>query len=163
MNGYLVDTNVLSELTKPSPLPEVEVFLRKAKNSIFVSVFSIGEVRKGIAGLPMSNKRASLEDWLAPAGRGLRPWSHCVDARPDSRYPKCSGLPGHGRDDFQSVGVIKRDGAGILRGCRMRSRPLLLRVTSAILDAGLRRLRRWRGRGKRRGIGRFQELKSPKD
>ena len=64
MNGYLVDTNVLSELTKPSPLPEVEVFLRKAKNSIFVSVFSIGEVRKGIAGLPMSNKRASLEDWL---------------------------------------------------------------------------------------------------
>ena len=64
MNGYLVDTNVLSELTKPSPLPEVEVFLRKATNSIFVSVFSIGEVRKGIAGLPMSNKRASLEDWL---------------------------------------------------------------------------------------------------
>lgn len=64
MNGYLVDTNVLSELTKPSPLPEVEVFLRKAKDRIFVSVFSIGEVRKGIAGLPMSNKRASLEDWL---------------------------------------------------------------------------------------------------
>lgn len=64
MNGYLVDTNVLSELTKPSPLPEVEVFLRKAKDTIFVSVFSIGEVRKGIAGLPMSNKRASLEDWL---------------------------------------------------------------------------------------------------
>ena len=64
MNGYLVDTNVLSELTKPSPLPEVEVFLREAKNSIYVSVFSIGEVRKGIAGLPMSNKRASLEDWL---------------------------------------------------------------------------------------------------
>lgn len=64
MNGYLVDTNVLSELTKPSPLPEVEVFLQKAKDRIFVSVFSIGEVRKGIAGLPMSNKRASLEDWL---------------------------------------------------------------------------------------------------
>ena len=64
MNGYLVDTNVLSELTKPSPLPEVEVFLQKAKHRIFVSVFSIGEVRKGIAGLPMSNKRASLEDWL---------------------------------------------------------------------------------------------------
>ena len=64
MNGYLVDTNVLSELTKPSPLPEVEVFLQKAKDTIFVSVFSIGEVRKGIAVLPMSNKRASLEDWL---------------------------------------------------------------------------------------------------
>ena len=40
------------------------MFLRKAKDRIFVSVFSIGEVRKGIAGLPMSNKRASLEDWL---------------------------------------------------------------------------------------------------
>ena len=64
MNGYLVDTNVLSELTKPRPRPEVEAFLQTCKDRAFVSVFSIGEVRKGIAGMPMSNRRASLEDWL---------------------------------------------------------------------------------------------------
>lgn len=44
MNGYLVDTNVLSELTKPVPEPRVEAFLRQSKDRVFVSVFSIGEL-----------------------------------------------------------------------------------------------------------------------
>ena len=64
MNGYLVDTNVLSELTKPSPAAQVEAFLRQSKNRVFVSVFSIGEIRKGIASLQASNRRAVLADWL---------------------------------------------------------------------------------------------------
>ena len=71
MNGYLVDTNVLSELTKPTPKPEVEEFLRNSKDRIFVSVFTIGEIRKGIAAMPMSNKRAQLEDWLDSE---IMPW-----------------------------------------------------------------------------------------
>ena len=57
MNGYLVDTNILSELTKPTPAPQVEAFLRQSKDRVFVSVFSIGEIRKGIAS-PASNRRA---------------------------------------------------------------------------------------------------------
>ena len=46
MNGYLVDTNVLSELTRPAPAAQVEAFLRQSKDRVFVSVFSIGEIRK---------------------------------------------------------------------------------------------------------------------
>ena len=64
MNGYLVDTNILSELTKPTPSPRVEAFLRQSKDRVFVSVFSIGEIRKGIASLPASNRRVILENWL---------------------------------------------------------------------------------------------------
>lgn len=71
MSGHLVDTNILSELTKPAPAPQVEAFLRRSKDRVFVSVFSIGEIRKGIASLPRSNKRASLEDWL---GNEIMPW-----------------------------------------------------------------------------------------
>ena len=71
MNGYLVDTNILSELTKPTPAAQVEAFLRQSKDRVFVSVFSIGEIRKGIASLPTSNKRASLEDWL---DNEIMPW-----------------------------------------------------------------------------------------
>jgi predicted nucleic acid-binding protein len=56
VNGYLVDTNVLSELTKPTPASQVESFLRQSKDRVFVSVFSIGDIRKGIAGLPISNR-----------------------------------------------------------------------------------------------------------
>ena len=61
MNGYLVDTNILSELTRLSPEPQVETFLHKSKTRVFVSVLSIGETRKGIAALPMSKKRACGE------------------------------------------------------------------------------------------------------
>lgn len=71
MNGYLVDTNVLSELTKPTPAPQVEAFLRESKDRVFVSVFSIGEIRKGIASLPPSNRRVILEDWL---DNEIMPW-----------------------------------------------------------------------------------------
>jgi predicted nucleic acid-binding protein len=71
VNGYLVDTNILSELTKPTPAPQVEAFLRQSKDRVFVSVFSIGEIRKGIASLPASNRRAALEDWL---DNEIMPW-----------------------------------------------------------------------------------------
>jgi toxin FitB len=71
VNGYLVDTNVLSELTKPAPEPRVEDFLRQAKHSVFVSVLSMGEIRKGIALLPASNRRALLEVWLSTE---IMPW-----------------------------------------------------------------------------------------
>jgi toxin FitB len=71
VNGYLVDTNILSELTKPTPAPQVEAFLRRSKDRVFVSVFSIGEIRKGIASLAASNRRAVLEDWL---DNEIMPW-----------------------------------------------------------------------------------------
>lgn len=61
MNGYLVDTNILSELTNPTSATQVEAFLRLSKDRIFVSVFSIGEIRKGIAFLPTSNRRRLLK------------------------------------------------------------------------------------------------------
>jgi predicted nucleic acid-binding protein len=71
VNGFLVDTNILSELTKPTPAPPVETFLRRSKDRVFVSVFSIGEIRKGIASLPVANRRANLEDWL---DNEIMPW-----------------------------------------------------------------------------------------
>lgn len=71
MNGYLVDTNILSELTRPSPDPQVEAFLRQSKDRVFVSVLSIGELRKGIASLPASKRRVGLENWLDTE---IMPW-----------------------------------------------------------------------------------------
>ena len=71
MNGYLIDTNIISELTKPSPAPQVEDFLRQSTDHVFVSVFSIGEIRKGIASLPTSKRRVELEDWL---NNEILPW-----------------------------------------------------------------------------------------
>ena len=71
MTGFLIDTNVLSELTKPAPSLKVETFLRDSKDRVFVSVLSIGEIRKGISSLPLSSKRALLEEWL---DNEIMPW-----------------------------------------------------------------------------------------
>ena len=65
MTGFLVDTNIPSELTRDQPDARVAVFIRKAgQGSLFLSVMTIGEIRKGIDLLPVSQKRSDLQDWL---------------------------------------------------------------------------------------------------
>jgi predicted nucleic acid-binding protein len=47
--NYLVDTNVLSELSKKHPNSQVAAFLNTLpKNGIFISVITPGEIIKGI-------------------------------------------------------------------------------------------------------------------
>jgi len=59
------DTNVPSELTRETPDARVVAFLRKAqKDSLFLSVMTLGEICKGIDMLPASKKRDALQDWL---------------------------------------------------------------------------------------------------
>ena len=65
MKGYLVDTNIPSELTRERPDARVAAFLDNAGQSrVFLSVLTIGEICKGIAELPASQKRTGLQDWL---------------------------------------------------------------------------------------------------
>jgi toxin FitB len=65
VKGYLVDTNIPSELTRERPDARVSVFLAKAaQRSVFLSVLTIGEICKGIAELPASQRRTGLQDWL---------------------------------------------------------------------------------------------------
>ena len=66
MIGYLLDTNVISELTKLRPEAKVvSWFHATSEELLHLSVLTIGEIRKGIDSLPRSNKRALLESWLA--------------------------------------------------------------------------------------------------
>ena len=72
MNGFLLDTNVPSELTYPRPSPKVEQWLEMMDDEqLFFSVISLAEICKGIAKLPESKKRTQLEEWLDST---LRPW-----------------------------------------------------------------------------------------
>jgi len=66
VSGYLLDTNVISELTKLQPEQKVvSWFQATSEELLYLSVLTIGEIRKGIDSLPRSNKRALLESWLA--------------------------------------------------------------------------------------------------
>ena len=65
MSGYLLDTHVISELTKARPEAKVVSWFHATNEELlYLSVLTIGEIRKGIDSLPRSNKRALLESWL---------------------------------------------------------------------------------------------------
>ena len=61
---YLVDANVLSELTKPRPNANVVAWLRANEAELAVDPIIVGEVRLGILLLPKGKKRAALERWF---------------------------------------------------------------------------------------------------
>jgi len=61
---YLVDANVLSEPTKPTPDPRVVAWLRAHEPDIVVDPVILGELRYGILILPKGRKRAALEHWF---------------------------------------------------------------------------------------------------
>ena len=65
MNGYLLDTNTVSELVSVKPNQSVLDWLDAAdENRLFLSAMTLGEIRQGVAALPQSKKRTRLETWL---------------------------------------------------------------------------------------------------
>lgn len=65
MNGYLLDTNCISELMRVSPEPKVVRWFTSVKeDSLYLSVLTIGEIRKGVANLPSGKRRENLGIWL---------------------------------------------------------------------------------------------------
>jgi len=70
--NFLVDTNVISEVTKPSPNSRVLAWLDAALfPSTYASVITLGELRTGIEDLAPGRRRVELESWLEqglPAG-----------------------------------------------------------------------------------------------
>ena len=65
MSGFLLDTNCISELVRAKPEPRVLEWMEAADESLlYLSVLTLGEIRKGVAGLPQSRRRTRLEAWL---------------------------------------------------------------------------------------------------
>ncbi|MBX3293599.1 MAG: type II toxin-antitoxin system VapC family toxin [Acidobacteria bacterium] len=63
--AFLLDTCVVSELTKHHPEPNVtEWFSRQTPESLFLSSITTGEIRRGIERLPISRRRNSIESWF---------------------------------------------------------------------------------------------------
>jgi len=67
---FLVDANVLSEATKPSPDERIVAWLHAHEGEIAVDPVILGELRFGILLLPKGKKRTALEQWFdAGVGR----------------------------------------------------------------------------------------------
>jgi predicted nucleic acid-binding protein len=65
-SGFLLDTNVISELMKPRPARKVADWIESiSEELLYLSVLTIGEVRRGIDLLGDTDpKRARLQSWL---------------------------------------------------------------------------------------------------
>jgi toxin FitB len=66
VRGFLVDTNVLSEFSRRgAPDQRVKSWLgAAAPGTLYVSVLTLAEIRRGIELLPPSKRRDQLEHWL---------------------------------------------------------------------------------------------------
>jgi predicted nucleic acid-binding protein len=66
VSGFLLDTNLISEAVSVQPEPKVLAWMDSAdERTLFLSVFTLGEIRKGIEKLVVpSKRRAQLETWL---------------------------------------------------------------------------------------------------
>lgn len=63
--SYLIDTNVLSELRRREPSAQVAAWMQaRPRQSLYLSVLSLGEIRKGIEGVADPAFRQALTDWL---------------------------------------------------------------------------------------------------
>ena len=63
--NFVLDTCVISELRKPQPSQRVVEWVRQQdEQRLFLSSFTLGEIRKGIDKLAESAKRRRLESWL---------------------------------------------------------------------------------------------------
>lgn len=63
--SFLLDTNVVSEWTKPRPNPGVVEWLGQVdEDEVFLSVVTFAELRHGIERLPVSTRRRQLDEWL---------------------------------------------------------------------------------------------------
>ncbi len=65
MTGWLLDTNVLSELRRARPEPRVVAFVaEKPLDRLYVSAVTLAEIRFGIECASDLARRAELNDWL---------------------------------------------------------------------------------------------------
>jgi predicted nucleic acid-binding protein len=65
MSGFLLDTNCISEAVRIRPDPNVGNWVRTVDQALlYLSVLTLGEIRKGLAGLAQGTRRTRLETWL---------------------------------------------------------------------------------------------------
>jgi predicted nucleic acid-binding protein len=91
--SFLLDTCVLSETARPKPTRKVVDWLASQdERQLYLSVLTLGELRKGIAKLPSGDKKHRLAAWVDSAlverfeGRVLP-----VDIRVASAWGEMSG------------------------------------------------------------------------
>ena len=65
MTRYLLDSNIISNVTKLVPSPSLVAWMsQQANESLFIASIGLAEVWRGILEMPSGRKRRGLEEWF---------------------------------------------------------------------------------------------------
>jgi toxin FitB len=63
---YLLDTNIISNVTKPNPSTALLAWMaEQADHDLLISALTVAEIRRGLLEKPKGKKRALLEAWFS--------------------------------------------------------------------------------------------------
>jgi toxin FitB len=63
---YLLDTNIISNFTKPAPSPTLIAWMaEQSDDDLFISSLTVGEVRRGVLEKPAGKRRDQLDAWFS--------------------------------------------------------------------------------------------------
>ncbi|MEA3029179.1 MAG: toxin FitB [Sphingomonadales bacterium] len=66
MTRYLLDTNIISNVTKKQPSEALLAWMEEqADEDLFISTLTVAEIRRGLLEMPAGRKRGDLEAWFA--------------------------------------------------------------------------------------------------
>ena len=66
MTRYLLDTNIISNVIKPAPLPALLAWLAAQKDDdLFIASLTVAEIQRGILEKPAGRKRSALDAWFS--------------------------------------------------------------------------------------------------
>ena len=66
MTRYLLDTNIISNVTRPVPSEALLVWMgEQADENLFIASLTVAEIRRGILEKPPGRKRDQLDAWFA--------------------------------------------------------------------------------------------------
>ena len=135
--SYLVDTNVLSELRRKQPQPKVVAwFAQRPRQTLYLSVLTLGEIRKGIERLEAARQQPLL-DWLEVElpnyflGRLLAVDAHTADRW--GRLLASAGRPLPAVDSLLAATALQND------------LTLVTRNTADFAGTGVRLINPWNG------------------
>ena len=63
---YLLDTNIISNITKPAPSEPLLAWMADQKDDdLFIASLTVAEIRRGVLEKPSGKRRDELERWFA--------------------------------------------------------------------------------------------------
>jgi predicted nucleic acid-binding protein len=133
----ILDTNVVSELMRPSPSRAVAAWVLRQQAPLVITALTLAEIRFGIARLPEGGRRATLlaaadEQFVRFRGQVL-----AFDAAAAEHYAELAA-----RRERAGMPISQAD-AQTAAVCRARNAPLATRNTKDFVGVGIDTIDPW--------------------